>query len=249
MYHAKLHPEQYSHTFSSAQLKQLHKSILYVCQTAVDALADSSKFPDEWLFNHRWGKGKKDAPTTLPNGEKIAFLTVGGRTSCICPSIQKKTGAVAGDVKKEAVEQDFHSENSDVKPARKAKGGEKSDQRKIASTKAGSEGGHAEEPDSKDSIVRKPTNETSPRKRKAHHLEGEKTKAGEIVPESKAKTKKRKASHQDEENASKEDSVRVPKGKTKKQKATDEIQMTSTSDAQIALGNRRRSSRVWTVKT
>jgi len=104
LYNAKLHPEQYSDTFSSAQLKQLHKSILYVCNTAVECLADSSKFPEEWLFKHRWGKGKKDSPTTLPNGAKITFLTVGGRTSCVVPSIQKKTGAVAGDVKKEAAE-------------------------------------------------------------------------------------------------------------------------------------------------
>jgi formamidopyrimidine-DNA glycosylase len=98
LYNAKLHPEQYSDTFSSAQLKQLHKSILYVCQTAVDLLADSSKFPEDWLFKHRWGKGKKDSVSTLPNGAKITFLTVGGRTSCVIPSVQKKTGAVAGDV-------------------------------------------------------------------------------------------------------------------------------------------------------
>jgi formamidopyrimidine-DNA glycosylase len=65
----------------------------------VDLLADSSKFPEEWLFNHRWGKGKKDSAATLPNGAKITFLTVGGRTSCVIPSVQKKTGAVAGDVK------------------------------------------------------------------------------------------------------------------------------------------------------
>lgn len=101
MYHAKLHPEQYSDTFSTAELKQLHASIVHVCQTAVDALGDSSKFPDEWLFNHRWGKGKKDAPTSLPNGAKITFLKVGGRTSCVVPSVQKKTGAVAGDLKTE----------------------------------------------------------------------------------------------------------------------------------------------------
>lgn len=99
LYHAKLHPEQYSDTFSAAQLKQLHTSILYVTKTAVDLLADSSKFPDEWLFNHRWGKGKKDAPTKLPSGAAITFLTVGGRTSCVVPSVQKKTGAVAADIK------------------------------------------------------------------------------------------------------------------------------------------------------
>ncbi|KUJ12301.1 putative formamidopyrimidine-DNA glycosylase [Mollisia scopiformis] len=121
LYHAKLHPEQYSDTFSDAQLKQLRESILHVCQTAVDLLADSSKFPEEWLFNHRWGKGKKDAPKSLPNGEKITFLTVGGRTSCVVPSVQKKTGAVAGDLKKEKIEE---LENSDerVESKKPAKG-------------------------------------------------------------------------------------------------------------------------------
>jgi formamidopyrimidine-DNA glycosylase len=98
MYHAKLHPEQYSDTFNAAQLKQLHTSILYVCQTAVDTLAESEKFPEDWLFKHRWGKGKKDKVMQMPNGAKITFLTVGGRTSCVVPSVQKKTGAVASDL-------------------------------------------------------------------------------------------------------------------------------------------------------
>ncbi|KAM3069769.1 hypothetical protein ACMFMG_010478 [Clarireedia jacksonii] len=101
LYNAKLHPEQYSDTFNSAQIKKLHESMKYICQTAVDLLADSTRFPEDWLFKHRWGKGKKDAPTKLPNGAAITFLTVGGRTSCVVPSVQKKTGATAGDVKME----------------------------------------------------------------------------------------------------------------------------------------------------
>ncbi|KAG9246652.1 Formamidopyrimidine-DNA glycosylase N-terminal domain-containing protein [Calycina marina] len=99
MYHAKLHPEQYSNTFGATELKQLYNSIRYVCQTAVDLLGDSSQFPDEWLFNYRWGKGKKNAATKLPNGAAITFLTVGGRTSCVVPSVQKKIGPVTADVK------------------------------------------------------------------------------------------------------------------------------------------------------
>ncbi|KAI1000488.1 hypothetical protein K3495_g7707 [Podosphaera aphanis] len=90
LYNARIHPEVYSDTLSHDQIKQLHKSIMYVCQTAVAALADSTKFPEDWLFNYRWGKGKKDAPTSLPNGAPITFITVRGRTSCIVPSVQKK---------------------------------------------------------------------------------------------------------------------------------------------------------------
>ncbi|KAL8913176.1 MAG: hypothetical protein Q9171_001970 [Xanthocarpia ochracea] len=101
LYNAKIHPEQYSNTLSPAQIKQLHTSIHYVCSTAVELLAESDRFPEEWLFKHRWGKGKKDASQRLPNGAKIKFLTVGGRTSAVVPSVQKKTGEVAADVKGE----------------------------------------------------------------------------------------------------------------------------------------------------
>jgi len=102
LYNAKIHTEQYSNTLSDAQLDQLHTSLLHVCSVAVETLADSSKFPDDWLMKHRWGKGKKDQ-NTLPNGEKIVFLKVGGRTSAVVPSVQKKTGPVAGDVDGEAL--------------------------------------------------------------------------------------------------------------------------------------------------
>ncbi|KAH1490040.1 hypothetical protein LV164_000219 [Aspergillus fumigatus] len=98
LYHAKIHPEQYSNTLNDEQIKQLHSSIHYICTTSVDVLADSEKFPEHWLFKHRWGKGKKNKPSVLPNGEKIVFLTVGGRTSAVVPSVQRKTGPVARDI-------------------------------------------------------------------------------------------------------------------------------------------------------
>ncbi|KAL8926473.1 MAG: hypothetical protein Q9172_001776 [Xanthocarpia lactea] len=106
LYDAKIHPEQYSNTLNPAQMKQLHTSIHYVCSTAVELLAESDRFPEEWLFKHRWGKGKKDASQRLPNGAKIKFVTVGGRTSAVVPSVQKKTGEVAADVKGDDSEDD-----------------------------------------------------------------------------------------------------------------------------------------------
>jgi formamidopyrimidine-DNA glycosylase len=115
MYHAKIHPEQYSNTLSDGQLKQLHKSIHYICGTAVELLGESDKFPETWLFRHRWGKGKKDVSKTLPNGEKIVFLTVGGRTSAVVPSVQKKTGPVA----KEMSEAESAGEEDAPKKAKK----------------------------------------------------------------------------------------------------------------------------------
>ncbi|KAK3941657.1 hypothetical protein QBC46DRAFT_98701 [Diplogelasinospora grovesii] len=119
LYHAKLHPEQYCDEFNDEQMKKLHESIRYVCQFAVDKLGDSDEFPDDWLFHHRWGKGSKTASSHLPNGEKLAFLTVGGRTSCYAPSVQKKTGHVVPGVKEEPLESDI--EESKPKKGLKSK--------------------------------------------------------------------------------------------------------------------------------
>lgn len=100
LYQARIHPEQYSNTFSDSQIKDLHDALIGVCTTAVETLADSKQFPEDWLMKYRWDKGKKDG-NVLPNGEKIVHLKVGGRTSAIVPSRQKKTAAVAGDVPSE----------------------------------------------------------------------------------------------------------------------------------------------------
>src|SRR5687767_4416380 len=112
LYQARLHPEQYSNTFSDAQIKKLHDALMYVCKTAVDLLGESEKLPEDCksidinidflltqigLMHHRWGKGKNNGGK-MPNGDKITFLKVGGRTSAVVPSLQKKTGVVAGDV-------------------------------------------------------------------------------------------------------------------------------------------------------
>ena len=119
MYQAKLHPEQYSNTFSDEQIKRLHDAIMYVCGTAVDTLAESDKFPKDWLMKYRWDKGKKTGGK-LPNGAKITFLTVGGRTSAVVPSVQKKTAAVAGDVSESAAEESDEAE-AEIKPKKSVK--------------------------------------------------------------------------------------------------------------------------------
>lgn len=117
LYHAKLHPEQYSDSFGEAEIRKLYDAIRYVCQTSVDKLGDSDQFPEHWLFNYRWGKGAKGASSAkLPNGEKLAFITVGGRTSCYAPAVQRKTGEVVSGAKSAMVESE-----DDVKPTPKEK--------------------------------------------------------------------------------------------------------------------------------
>lgn len=119
LYHAKLHPEQYCNEFSDEETKRLYDSIKYVCQTACDLLADSDKFPGHWIFDHRWGKGK--GAGTLPNGEKLAWITVGGRTSCYAPAVQKKTGHVAPGIKEEVLDDGEVDEKPKKNKGRKRK--------------------------------------------------------------------------------------------------------------------------------
>ncbi|PGH01748.1 formamidopyrimidine-DNA glycosylase [Blastomyces parvus] len=138
LYHAKIHPEQYSNTITRNQIEQLHSAINYVCSTSVDLLGDSEKFPADWLFKHRWTKGKQKHSQRLPNGEKIVFITVGGRTSAVVPSVQKKTGPVAGDVEDEATEIDEPPppKKKKVVPTKKESGGAEKDEEKPSTKKA-----------------------------------------------------------------------------------------------------------------
>ena len=53
--------------------------------------ADSDKFPPHWLFHVRWGKKAGKTST----GHAIAFETVGGRTSCYVPALQKRVSGNA----------------------------------------------------------------------------------------------------------------------------------------------------------
>ena len=54
LYHARVHPEERCNVLTDEQLEALHKQTRYVCLTAVAANADDSKFPEDWLFKHRW---------------------------------------------------------------------------------------------------------------------------------------------------------------------------------------------------
>lgn len=153
---------------------------MYICQTAVDLLADSSKFPDDWMFKHRWGKGKKDSPTALPNGQKITFLTVGGRTSCVVPSVQKKTGAVAGESKKRSASSD--SESVQDVPVRK----QSSRKRKVAVASIKSE-------ESDEDTTEQQNSKTTPRKSTLSKSEISDDDAGNIPTKVVKLTKEKKS--------------------------------------------------------
>lgn len=96
LFQARLHPERPAHELDAEEVSRLYAAISDVCRVACDKLADSDLFPGDWLFSYRWGKGAAARPgadvARLPSGEALAFITVGGRTSCYAPALQRKSG-------------------------------------------------------------------------------------------------------------------------------------------------------------
>jgi len=58
-----------------------------VVGTAVRVGADSDRFPPKWLFHTRWSK-RVQSPVTV-RGERIRYLTVGGRTTAWVAEVQR----------------------------------------------------------------------------------------------------------------------------------------------------------------
>lgn len=76
LYQAKLHPQLKADSLTDAQVQQLHEAMRQVPEAAVEAEADSEKFPPGWLFHVRWD-GKKKNPKI--SGNPVEFLQVGSR--------------------------------------------------------------------------------------------------------------------------------------------------------------------------
>jgi formamidopyrimidine-DNA glycosylase len=133
-----------------------------VCSTSVDLLGDSENFPEDWLFKYRWSKGKKNQVSALPNGDKIVFLTVGGRTSAVVPAVQKKTGPVTKEISDEDVDE---GEKEDL-----AESGSKR-KRRVASKNEGDGDGPSSKKMAakrdKGSVIEKSSNSQKPTKREA----------------------------------------------------------------------------------
>ena len=81
LFQSHVHPLQLASSLSPEQITLLRNKMIDICTTAVAVRADSSKFPNDWLFGVRWGKGKgkgKDAAVTLADGSlgRVEFITV-----------------------------------------------------------------------------------------------------------------------------------------------------------------------------
>eukprot|EP00903_Cladosiphon_okamuranus_P009333 g8901.t1 len=90
-FQARVHPGAACNTLAPEQVAALHTKLLSVCREACEARADYTVFPKEWLFHHRWGKGKSsEGAPRVSSGHPITFDVVGGRTTAIVAALQKK---------------------------------------------------------------------------------------------------------------------------------------------------------------
>ena len=86
LYHARMAPKRLGSSLKPGETKKLRRTILKILEQAVEVDADFERFPENWLFHHRWGgkRGKQEI-----GGKKIVREAVGGRTTAWVPSVQR----------------------------------------------------------------------------------------------------------------------------------------------------------------
>ena len=85
-YQARLNPARLCNSLTEAEITELLRALKQILVLAVEVEADDSKYPETWLFAHRWG-GKRGSQEI--KGHKIMRETVAGRTTAWVPDLQK----------------------------------------------------------------------------------------------------------------------------------------------------------------
>jgi formamidopyrimidine-DNA glycosylase len=84
LYQASIDPRRPARSLTPADGHRLRGAIRTVLAKAVEAGADSERYPRTWLFHHRWERN-----TTTARGEPIRHDTIGGRTTAWVPAVQR----------------------------------------------------------------------------------------------------------------------------------------------------------------
>jgi formamidopyrimidine-DNA glycosylase len=87
LYQARIDPRRRTDTLTRGEVVRIRSRLRFVISTAVRAGADSDRFPKKWLFHTRWSK-RLQSPVTV-RGERIRYLTVGGRTTAWVAEVQR----------------------------------------------------------------------------------------------------------------------------------------------------------------
>lgn len=86
LYQAGLDPSRRAHELEPGEIKALHAKLRGVIKKAVALDARKDRFPKSWLFHYRWGK---DSDARMPDGNKVEFLEIAGRTTAWVPDVQR----------------------------------------------------------------------------------------------------------------------------------------------------------------
>ena len=85
LWRAKIPPQMAAGKINRQKSKALWKEIRFVCKNALRIIGrDFSDPPKSWLIQHRWAKGG-NCPRC---GSGLKHATIGGRTTCWCPTCQ-----------------------------------------------------------------------------------------------------------------------------------------------------------------
>ncbi|KAJ1269066.1 hypothetical protein BS78_07G182000 [Paspalum vaginatum] len=109
LYQARIHPLQTASKITKDKCETLILCLKEVIDKSLEVGADSSQFPENWIFHSREKKPGK----AFVDGKKIDFVTVGGRTSAYVPELQKLDGA--GVMASRSEKSKDKEENNDTK--------------------------------------------------------------------------------------------------------------------------------------
>ena len=78
LFQARVHPESATSALAPAQLEALREAMVRVIALAVEVGADADRFPPDWLFHKRWGKGRAEAAKVAgPDGAMQTWTLLG----------------------------------------------------------------------------------------------------------------------------------------------------------------------------
>lgn len=84
LYQSGLHPLTKACHLKNDEIKQLYENMKMVLEKAITVQDQLQNFPEDYLLAHRYKGGE------CPEGGIIKIIRVGGRTTYLCPSRQKK---------------------------------------------------------------------------------------------------------------------------------------------------------------
>ena len=85
LFQARIDPRRRGDTLTRTEARAIYRAMKRIVNRAVKLGADDTKFPNTWLFHHRWGKNAEARTST---GDPIEYCTVGGRTTAWVPTVQ-----------------------------------------------------------------------------------------------------------------------------------------------------------------